>query len=70
MEIDATAHCCFVDYISRIHGYYRSGEGSIHEQDVTLVYCDSQSAIHLAKHQAYHAKTKHIDVRYNFIGDC
>ena len=39
------------------------------EQDVTLVLCDSQSAIHLAMNQSYYAKTKHIDVRYNFIKD-
>jgi len=38
-----------------------------YKQDVTLVYCDSQSAIHLAKHQTYYAKTKHINISYNFI---
>ncbi|KAE8693200.1 Cellulose synthase-like protein D2 [Hibiscus syriacus] len=26
------------------------------------LYCDSQSAIHLAKNQVYHSRTKHIDV--------
>lgn len=31
------------------------------------VHCDSQSAIMLAKNQVYHARTKHIDVRYHFI---
>ena len=29
--------------------------------------CDSQSVIHLAKNQAHHERTKHIDVRYHFI---
>ena len=29
--------------------------------------CDSQSAIYLAKHQVYHARTKHIDVRFQKI---
>ena len=29
------------------------------------MFCDSQSAIHLAKNQVYHARTKHIDVRCN-----
>ncbi|KAL5804929.1 hypothetical protein ACOSQ3_031729 [Xanthoceras sorbifolium] len=33
------------------------------------VYCDSRSAIHLAKHQVYHAHTKHIDVRLHFVRD-
>ena len=31
------------------------------------MFCDSQSAIHLAKNQVYHAQTKHIDVRYQFV---
>jgi hypothetical protein len=32
-----------------------------------VVYCDSQSAIHLAKNQVFHARTKHNDVRYHFV---
>ena len=31
------------------------------------VFCDSQSAIHLATNPAYHSRTKHIDVRYHFL---
>ncbi|GMP66476.1 hypothetical protein CsSME_00035411 [Camellia sinensis var. sinensis] len=31
------------------------------------VFCDSQSAICLAKNQVHHARTKHIDVRFHFI---
>ncbi|KAL0451880.1 UNVERIFIED_CONTAM: Retrovirus-related Pol polyprotein from transposon TNT 1-94 [Sesamum latifolium] len=31
------------------------------------LHCDSQSAIYLAKNQMYHARTKHIDVRYHKI---
>ncbi|KAE8706002.1 hypothetical protein F3Y22_tig00110410pilonHSYRG00039 [Hibiscus syriacus] len=37
------------------------------EQKHIKVHCDSQSAIHLAKNQVYHARTKHIDVRYHFV---
>ncbi|GJZ67158.1 retrovirus-related pol polyprotein from transposon TNT 1-94 [Tanacetum coccineum] len=36
-------------------------------QDQTTVFCDSMSAICLAKDQVYHDRTKHIDVRYHFI---
>ena len=32
-----------------------------------VLHCDSQSAIHLAKNPVYHARTKHIQVRYHFI---
>ena len=31
------------------------------------LYSESQSAIHLAKNQVFHARTKHIDVRYHFV---
>jgi hypothetical protein len=31
------------------------------------LYCDSQSAIYLAKNQVYHVRTKHIDVRFHKI---
>ena len=31
------------------------------------VYCDSQSAIHLAKDQVFHEHTKHIDVKHHFV---
>ena len=40
----------------------------IHQEGV-VVKCDSQSAIHLAKNQVFHARTKHIDVRYHRIRD-
>ena len=36
-------------------------------QKQVIVFCDSQSAIHLAKKQVYHARTKLIDVRYYFV---
>ena len=39
---------------------------SVDQKQVT-VFCDSRSAIHLAKNQVYHAGTKHIDVRYHFV---
>ena len=31
------------------------------------IHCDSQSAIYLAKNQVYHARTKHINVRFHKI---
>ncbi|KAM1696422.1 hypothetical protein ACFXTN_027951 [Malus domestica] len=37
------------------------------QQDHVNVHCDSQSAIHLAKNQVHHARTKHIDVRFHFV---
>ena len=34
-----------------------------------VVYCDNQSAIHLAKNQSFHERSKHIDVRLHFVRD-
>jgi len=36
-------------------------------QEYANIYCDSLSAICLAKDQVHHDRTKHIDVRYHFI---
>ena len=42
------------------------GEFDIWQESI-IVFCDSQSAIQLAKNQVYHTRTKHIDVQYHFI---
>ena len=39
------------------------------KQDKYVLHCDSQSAIDLSKNATYHARTKHIDVRYHWIRD-
>ena len=36
---------------------------------ISIVFCDSQSAIFLLKDQMFHERTKHIDVRYHFVRD-
>jgi hypothetical protein len=38
-------------------------------QEHVYLFCDSQSAIHLAKNQVHHSQTKHIDIRFHFIRD-
>jgi len=37
------------------------------DQDPLKINCDSMSAIYLAKNQVYHARTKHIDVRFHIF---
>jgi hypothetical protein len=44
-----------------------SGIGLV--QQAVRMECDSQSAIFLAKNLAYHSKTKHIDIKYQFVRD-
>ena len=34
-----------------------------------MVYCDNQSAIHLSKNSTFHARSKHINVRYHWMRD-
>lgn len=34
-----------------------------------LVYCDNTAAIAYMKDPKYHSKTKHIDIKYNFVRD-
>jgi hypothetical protein len=34
----------------------------------TTLFLDNQSAIALSKDHQYHARTKHIDIRFHFIG--
>ena len=38
-----------------------------HEQEKYILYCDSQSAIHLSKNSGFHSRFKHIDVHYHWI---
>lgn len=37
------------------------------EAKIPVLHCDSQSAIMLARNPVFHAKTKHIEVKYHFI---
>ena len=38
-------------------------------QKAVTVHCDSSSAISLTKHQVFHERSKHIDVRLHFVRD-
>ncbi|MCO5570715.1 hypothetical protein L7F22_024443 [Adiantum nelumboides] len=37
------------------------------KEETPMLYCDSQSAIQLARNPVYHSKTKHVDVKYHSI---
>lgn len=40
-----------------------------YEQRSVEIHCDSQSAIALSKNNVHHERTKHIDVKHQFIRD-
>jgi len=37
--------------------------------DPIMVFCDSQSVVHLTNDRIFHERTKHIDIRYHFVRD-
>ncbi|XP_073121017.1 secreted RxLR effector protein 161-like [Henckelia pumila] len=39
------------------------------EHKGVIIFCDSESAIHLSKNSVFHERTKHIDVRLHFVRD-
>ena len=39
------------------------------EMDVTCIYCDNQSCIKLFENLVFHDKSKHIEIKYQYIRD-
>lgn len=45
-------------------------EDTFHPQESpTIIFCDNQSTIKLAKNPLYYARSKHIEVHHHFVGD-
>ena len=39
------------------------------QEDGTTIYCDNISSIALSKNPVFHGRSKHIEIRYHFIGE-
>ena len=37
--------------------------------DATFIYCDNQSYVKLSENPVFHDKSKHIEIKYHYIGD-
>ena len=57
----ASEACKEVIWLARLVGYLGISV------EVPTLHCDTQSAIMLAKNPVFHAKTKHIAMKYHFI---
>ena len=64
VEYVATGSCCaqLLWMKKLLHDYGIS-------QDTKCVFCDNTSAIDLSKNLVQHSKSKHIEIRYDFIRD-
>ena len=60
-SVAATKACKKVLWLSRLVGDLGCTNNN------PLLHCEIQSAIQLARDPVFHAKTKHIDVKYHFI---
>lgn len=38
-----------------------------HKNDAINIFCDNNSAVHLASTSSYHPRSKHIDIRHHFL---
>ena len=58
----ATVATCKVIWLKRL-----LRDLHVEVSDLTTIYCDNLSSIHLAKNPVFHARTKHIEVHYHFV---
>ena len=77
LALYSTVYCRIVYYGGRVYSYDRGYERDNLasrllddlgiDKDLLKINCDSMSAIYSTKNQIYHARTKHIDIRFHFI---
>jgi hypothetical protein len=59
---------CFTDGAKEATWLQRLGkEIGFFGTQATLLMCDNQSSVELAKNLVFHTRTKHIEIQYHFI---
>ncbi|KAK1663428.1 hypothetical protein QYE76_051587 [Lolium multiflorum] len=61
----ATSMACEAVWLQRL-----LGELLNQEEETVKLYVNNQSAIQLVKNHVFHERTKHIDTRFHYIGEC
>ena len=39
----------------------------VQQEDATVLLCDNQSCMAIAKNPVFHARTKHIEIQYHYV---
>ncbi|GAU19603.1 hypothetical protein TSUD_304150 [Trifolium subterraneum] len=74
-DLEGYVDADYAEYIALVEGVKEAIwlKGMIGEmgigQGCVRIHCHSQSVIHLANHQVYHERTKHIYIRLHFVRD-
>ena len=65
IEAEYKATCfasCEVIWLRRILWHM-----GVQQEDATVLWCDNQSCMAIAKNPVFHARTKHIEIQYHYV---
>ncbi|OIT36643.1 retrovirus-related pol polyprotein from transposon tnt 1-94 [Nicotiana attenuata] len=69
MEVEFVACASAIQEVVWLKRFFEHLDITRNSQGPMTLYCDSQAAIAYTKDPKYHSKTKHIDIKYNFVRD-
>ncbi|XP_060190833.1 secreted RxLR effector protein 161-like [Lycium barbarum] len=69
MEVEFVACASAVQEAVWLKRFFEHLDVENNSQGSMILHCDSQAAIAYTKDPKYHSKTKHIDIKYNFVRD-
>ena len=58
-----------VQPIAKLYGFERCYQDYDLQLKATWIYCDNQSCIKLSENPVFHDKSKHIEIKYQYIRD-